>query len=918
MDRTDQKEGSQNQRKRRLTLTNGAWRFGSYPRGSYKTDNLYLFYNYKDVFIQHNRGNIYVTDQLADRLADRGLLALEKREDYLRILKNLAEKTERFDRWPIEQIYGGIQQLRRRYIGVEVLEEDRLFRMENGVSLASADERKFQADSDHSSDNFSDNSTLFPLCLDMGRKRDALLCGCRSVILALCAPEWFPQLREDIKQALTLGKQVYLITCPVSGGQLPTADVLRRALGSLAENVCFLSCRDRNLGLNPGNISWDAHLAEDIEANRTFLTVYGEEGLLLCRSLRIDSLVYAVPSCFFTRIVTNQTDGDYPCLAWVPRGFDIVREVPLTERSRITYWQIARLWERYGDAICGSSVEELYLRYPQYFLNIYENGSNCPEADPAWPIRLHWPEHYTPDKLTDVLPQFYRMKDETLAHWLEKQDGVRYLSAYFDADLNQTAIPWDATEPQNGILVHGVRLSRAQNSRVIRCGGKTLRQILRQDYESLTAGAAMEMAASSQVSPASFKILSNFLFFLTPKLAAYYNELRRDRPREQTRIDGGHLDYMLTQENGQRLETFPLYRKPCIAMTDEGRFLFFRYRLGGGSVTIRGFRISWSADAVDVPASLTSIFPVASPASAFPVIVFTPYLSRQDEEQEMPDYTLAVGAGRLNLIIIQDRLVCVRQGDVLLPCAGVVISLDERTAANFIRQTGLEPREDGYFSDRNSRDNSEHLSGTAELSIPVQIHLDDPSHISPQQWQQVVWAYGGGLSLIWDGESLWKDRCDKPDRRGDLGTSDGNNDPGVHDSLGNHSTHENQNTYGGSAVAMEGWLCPLSRQTQETPIHQRAKHPRTAVGVTREGDLFVLVFSGRTALSSGADYQEMCRIAQKLWPDVWCMMNVDGGGSSVLGLSVNGSFLELSYPSTSPGSCAGMARPVYTALCLEQ
>ncbi|MCC8060269.1 MAG: phosphodiester glycosidase family protein [Clostridiales bacterium] len=889
MDRTDQKEGSQNQRKRRLTLTNATWHFGSYLRGSYKTDNLYLFYNYKDILIQYNRGMISVTDQLADRLADRGLLALEKREDYLRVLKNLAAETKRFDRWPIEQIYGGIQQLRRRCIGVAALEEDRLFRMESGVSFAFADGRKFQADSDHSSDNFSDNSTLPPLCLDMGRKRDALLRGCRSVILALCAPEWFPQLREDIKQALTLGKQVYLITCPVSGGQLPTIDVLFGAPGSLAENVRFLPCHDRNLGLNPGNISWDAHLAEDIEANRTFLTVYGEEGLLLCRGLRIDSFVYAVPSCFFTRIVTNQTDGDYPCLAWVPRGFDITREVPLTERSRITYWQIARLWERYGDAVCGLTVEELYLRYPQYFLNIYENGSICPEAAPAWPIRLRWPEHSSPDKMTNVLPQFYRMKDETLARWLGKQDGVRYLSAYFDADLNQTAIPWDAAEPQHGILVHGVRLARAQNSRIIRCDGKTLRQILRQDYESLTAGAAMQMAESSQVSPASFKILSNFLFFLTPKLAAYYNELRRDRPREQARIDGGHLDYMLTQENGQRLETFPLYRKPCIAMTSEGRFLFFRYRLGGGSATIRGFRISWGADAVDVPISHRSISPLATPASAFPVIAFTPYLSRQDEKQELPDYTLAVGAGRLNLIIIQNRLVCVRQGDVLLPCAGVVISLDEKTAADFIRRTGLEPGEDGYFSDRNNRDNREPLSGTATLSIPVQIHLDGSPDVSPRQWQKVVWAYGGGLSLIWDGKSLWKDRCDGSERCDD-----------------------------GSAVAMEGWLCPLSRQTQETPIHQRAKHPRTAVGVTREGDLFVLVFSGRTALSSGADYQEMCRIAQKLWPDVWCMMNVDGGGSSVLGLSVNGSFLELSYPSTSPGSCAGMARPVYTALCLEQ
>ena len=54
--------------------------------------------------------------------------------------------------------------------------------------------------------------------------------------------------------------------------------------------------------------------------------------------------------------------------------------------------------------------------------------------------------------------------------------------------------------------------------------------------------------------------------------------LRSGRPHEQTAMRGGHLDYMLyTDEAGRRVETFPLYRKACMGMTDDGRFCFFHF-----------------------------------------------------------------------------------------------------------------------------------------------------------------------------------------------------------------------------------------------------------------------------------------------------------------------------------------------------
>lgn len=107
-------------------------------------------------------------------------------------------------------------------------------------------------------------------------------------------------------------------------------------------------------------------------------------------------------------------------------------------------------------------------------------------------------------------------------------------------------------------------------------------------------------------------------------------------------------------------------------------------------------------------------------------------------------------------------------------------------------------------------------------------------------------------------------------------------------------------------------MSPLSRQTQESGLHTIARHPRTAIGVAENGDLVILVFSGRTWRSVGADYIEMCRIARTLVPDIRTLMNADGGGSAMLGMTVNGSFMELSCPSTSTGSCVGMVRPINT------
>jgi len=65
-------------------------------------------------------------------------------------------------------------------------------------------------------------------------------------------------------------------------------------------------------------------------------------------------------------------------------------------------------------------------------------------------------------------------------------------------------------------------------------------------------------------------------------------------------------------------------------------------------------------------------------------------------------------------------------------------------------------------------------------------------------------------------------------------------------------------------------------------------HPRTAVGVTPEGDLILLLVDGRQLISRGVDLPELANILLKLG----CQdaINLDGGGSSAL--VVNGILLN--------------------------
>jgi exopolysaccharide biosynthesis protein len=57
-------------------------------------------------------------------------------------------------------------------------------------------------------------------------------------------------------------------------------------------------------------------------------------------------------------------------------------------------------------------------------------------------------------------------------------------------------------------------------------------------------------------------------------------------------------------------------------------------------------------------------------------------------------------------------------------------------------------------------------------------------------------------------------------------------------------------------------------------------HPRSAVGITAEGDLLMLVVDGRQSISRGVDLNQLARILLDLGAVE--ALNLDGGGSSAL------------------------------------
>lgn len=556
-----------------LDIVDSRWSFGSYYRRRFLGDTLYTCFFYKDIELILDREHAAVRDRFAEEMSRAHETGGEALERYYRQLGRFFDQMESYDQWTLEQIYGSVHSIRKQFLGAGAIEKTQIRRcLEAGTMGEGAG-------------------------IDQSGAWQRLMEGCSGAVFCLADPNYFEYMVNDMRRAAELGKDLYVLTGQTAGDAVLTREALALLPGMApgGREPVFLEDKARYSLPDLSAVRYNEALQRDIDRGKAFLTVYGDDGLFHCRNLNLPSIVRTVPSCYFARAIAGQFVGQGLCTIYVPPHFDILPLVPLIEKTRASYCQLARLEKDFGAEIYEMGVGALYGRYPQYFINIYGEG-----GEERLPVCMKGGEGAAAG--TNFYGGYCRRREELISGYLNGVPGLRYISAYMDGKtLEEIPAPWGCEGPQDGILVQGAVMANARGSRVI----------------------------------------------------------------------------------------------------------------------------------------------------------------------------LAEGGAR-----------------------------------------------------------------------------------SPR-------------ALVAEGED-------------------------------------------------EGWLGPLSRQTQESEIHRLSKHPRTAVGVTDQGELFVLVFSGRTALSAGADYAQMGKIARTLVPNVRHMMNVDGGGSAVFGMAVGKVFVELSYPATSYSSPAGMVRRINTLLCMKQ
>ncbi len=340
--------------------------------------------------------------------------------------------------------------------------------------------------------------------------------------------------------------------------------------------------------------------------------------------------------------------------------------------------------------------------------------------------------------------------------------------------------------------------------------------------------------------------LVNFLYFATQKLLGLHNHQRS--PQEKLTTESFYIDALYDASTNRA--SFPLYNKAFVALTKEGRLEFGNQSLKSGTLRLNAFDFSWDEWAVN---SLEER----------DFILYTPHLSSQDINDYHGDfhtYQKDVGDGRINLLIVNDRLIAARKGAMDLSPFGVICSFSAAYEQQLMEKIGLKKGHEGYF----------------QLPATLLVHLELPEN-KPYRWK-----YSGANRLFQDGADL----------------------------MISESAAKEQ-------LTAEGWYDPLSMQTQETQVQQWVRGPRAVIGVDQQGRPFIGVFSGRTKESAGARFDEMTAILKDCIPTVKDAINLDGGASACLGLIYKGEFFEMSLPSCTQYTTTGMARPVNSLLLLS-
>lgn len=522
----------------------------------------------------------------------------------------------------------------------------------------------------------------------------------------------------------------------------------------------------------------------------------GETGMLQFQSAPTDLYFLADVHHFFVRVLTSLYDQQGKVLVYQPKETSMIQYNRIIDDSMYNYHIQDQLIKAYGRQMASIPLLDAINVNPGYFYDLYRKNEK-----PR--IQLN--------RTFESIESFAAFKRQWIREKL-LENKIEYLTCGYDlttlksVDFSYTGKVESSRIVCDAIVVHE---------------DKRLNVIYQNQLPLQSPRYLMEDEKP--------RVVTNFLFYTTPLLLQRENLLRVNRPKEQIPMKATHFD-VLFQKGFTSGYQFPLYNKAALRM-DEHRNLFLqRVQFSEGMLTINNQTFYVNTDVHQE------------------VYVMTPMGGLPDESN-----TFAVGAHRLNIVIVKEDIVAIRYGDVLLPSIGVVVSMDP----------------DGPLAKRLM----------ADAVVDAQGYVDVTGwryHLELLDMPQTELLIGGGLMLMDHGNMVYEE-----------------------------------------SIELEGWNTPLSIQTQESDIQNLSIHPRTAIGLTYEGKLCVFVFSGRSQFSIGANYRHMCSIIKDMVPTIDKVMNVDGGASSFLAYVDKMGFVELNVPSATFDTCAGRVRNVYSMLDIE-
>jgi len=813
-----------------LKITADGYSFGSYNRSSFEGYLLHKRFRYFEIVLCQKNDNLNLTDGWLEMLIKGGVVGTGTYGEYRRVVDGLILNPSKLWNLTNEQLYDVIHRQRRAFLDEELVHRYKMnMMMQNGGQKA---ER---------GDIFQKNML------------EQLILTKSKVLVAVNDLAWVNAAFEHTLGFLRQGKQVFLLVKESSTGPLLGIKEAIAFAGVFSdgelltylrkERLCYIKDTYDGRGIDFKRIPSDDALQVAIEQEDIFLCGFGEDVFLSIHDLIVPSMVYTSAQTVFAQGILNEYRNNLCSLVYIPDRFNIFKYVSLVESPTITYRHFSALADVCGMDVYQMPTTQLYMRYPHYFINRF---TDMPAED--W--RLMKSAHF--DRLNgDDIGRMAEIRTALARKLMTEEDNYESFSVYYDHDRDvrmqdgagqgrtgrsgELPVDW-----QDKTLINGLLVKCARHAKVVSVD----------DYGAQSFRSCMRQMGLLQA-PA---YIANFMFFSTPGIIERYNNLRSLRRKEQIPVKGFHIDfYYIKEENGSR-QSFPLYNKACIAKDTKGHFHFFRFSLGGGCIYLDEYTAVWEKKDVN-------------PNSPEGVAVYTPFLSCIEENTDSGNYIRMVGKGRLNLVIIGDRIACIRKGEVLLPSVGVVVSLGGIKEKELEQYLSDRTDIDGYYPDRDRK---------------LSIELLPPECISSDSWNAIEWSYGGGIMMIQDSICIYDQ--------------------------GQDSVENFRN---------EGWLSPLSEQTQESRVHDETElHPRTMLGLSADGRMFVLTFSGRSRFTRGVTYREACQLARRYIGDICFMMAVDGGASTFLGFAGHGTFMELNYPAGTEETSTGIVRKVNSFLLL--